>query len=217
MEEISRGWADGPWSVEQLEEGATVWRRFALRQGAKIRMIDDYSASGINDACSTHSKLDLHVVDAFIAVAKRFFELSCAMNLSTVLLAKTYDLKSANRQVPIKTEHLKYAYFSVYNCKTQSVEIYRARALPFGATHSVYSFLRLARMLHSIATRCLGLMTTNFYDDFILASPTKLRASASRSMEMVFLLIGWNYARDGKKARIQRVVPWGGCATLRLE
>lgn len=46
--------------------------------------------------------------------------------------------------------------------------------LLFGATRSVYSFLRLARMLYTIAARDLLLLTTNFYDDFMLASPREL-------------------------------------------
>ena len=59
-DEISKGWADGPWKVEQLERGATISRRFPLAQGEKIRMIDDdYSVSGVNDSCTIYSKLDL--------------------------------------------------------------------------------------------------------------------------------------------------------------
>ena len=32
--------AEGPFELEDLEEGATIARRFALSQGAKARMID---------------------------------------------------------------------------------------------------------------------------------------------------------------------------------
>ena len=72
--------------------------------------------------------------------------------------------------------------------------------LPFGASHSVYSFLRLARTLFELATKGLMLLTTNFYDDFVLASPDCLQLSSANSMEMLFLLTGWSFARDGKKA-----------------
>ena len=122
------------------------------------------------------------------------------------LVAKTYDLRSAYRQVPIKQSHLKYAYFSVYNHRKGCAEMYRMLTLPFGATHSVYSFLRLARMLYSIATRGLMLMTTNFYDDFILASPRSLTSSSACGMELVFMLTGWNFAREGKKLKIKHHV-----------
>ena len=37
------------------------------------------------------------------------------------------------------------------------------------------------------------------YDDFILAAPDELKDSSRHSMEMIFLLLGWEYAKDGKK------------------
>ena len=36
LEETSKGWADGPWPVDSLEQGATISRRFPLQQGAKV-------------------------------------------------------------------------------------------------------------------------------------------------------------------------------------
>ena len=41
-----------------------------LQQGDKVRMIDDYSISGVNDSCTLNSKLDLHVIDTFVATVK---------------------------------------------------------------------------------------------------------------------------------------------------
>ena len=96
--------------------------------------------------------------------------------------------------------HLKYAFFSVYNLLQGKAEIYQLLTLPFGATHSVYCFLRLARMIHSIACRGLYLMNTNFYDDFVLMTRPGCEKSANNSMEPLFMLTGWSYARDDKKA-----------------
>ena len=61
--ELEKGWADGPYSLEELEEGATVSRRFPVSQGSKTRMIDDFRISGVNDSCEVHNKIDLHRVD----------------------------------------------------------------------------------------------------------------------------------------------------------
>ncbi len=80
------------------------------------------------------------------------------------------------------------------------MEVYRLKTLPFGATHSVYNFLRLARMLYTIMVQGLFLTTTNFYDDFVLATPPRLKASVANSMKLVFMLTGLIFARDGKKA-----------------
>jgi hypothetical protein len=129
QEELARG----------LEQGATISRRFPLLQGEKIRMIDDYWVSGVNDSCTVNTKLDLHVIDTFVAAAKAYFEQMHACGKDTSLQAKTYDLKSAYRQIPIRDDHLKYGYFCIFNCEKGAVEIYRSRTLPFGAAHSIYN------------------------------------------------------------------------------
>ena len=70
---------------------------------------------GVNDNCSTFNEIDVHVVDTFASVVRQFFENSGKSGFSGLLEGKTYDLKSAHRQVPIIQEHTKFAYFSVYN------------------------------------------------------------------------------------------------------
>ena len=194
---------------------ARLWgfkTEFLLVQGNRTRMIDDYSISGVNDSCVIHNKLDLDVIDAFCAVVRSFF-LGCnAVGKSSGLVAKTYDLKSAYRQVPVHPKHYKYAHVGVYTCDKECAEVYIMRTMPFGATHRVYNFLRLAKALHAVAARGLLLLTTNFYDDFVLASQPNLQDSARNSMEMLFVLTGWEYAKDGKKATSFDVV----CKALRV-
>ena len=153
--ELELGWAEGPFNVEDLEYGATISRRFPLVQGQKTRMIDDFSISGVNDSCTIHNRIDLHMIDTFASTVRRFFQVMHSCGLATVVEAKTYDLRSAYRQVPIKQSHLKFAYFSVFDHTVGAARVYRLKTLPFGATHSVYNFLRLARMLYAIATRAL--------------------------------------------------------------
>ena len=198
--ELEKRWIDGPWDPSSLPSGAVISRRFGLQQSSKVRVIDDFSCSGVNDTCQTHSKPELHAIDCFCGLVKKWFSCALAHNNAESLVAKTYDLKSAYRQVPVAASHLKYGYVCVYNPNSRSPEVYRMLTLPFGASHSVYSFLRLARTLFELATRGLMLLTTNFYDDFVLASPDSLQCSSANSMEMLFLLTGWSFARDGKKA-----------------
>lgn len=116
------------------------------------------------------------------------------------------QLLCAYRQAPTRSDHLKFSYFSICNCELDKVEIYRLKTLPFGATHTVYNFLRLSGMLYAIMVRGLFLVTANFYDDFILASPPQLQDSAARGMELVFSLTTWLYAKEGKKATVLRSV-----------
>ena len=42
-------------------------RRFGVRQGAKLRVIDDFSASGINDALAASETIDPADVDHIVA------------------------------------------------------------------------------------------------------------------------------------------------------
>ena len=197
-EEVNRGWAVGPFPA--VPDGCVVSRRFPLIQRNKTRMIDDFTVSGINDTAASQNKIDLHMVDTFAAVIREFFLRRNEAGMASNLVAKTYDLKSAYRQVPIREDHLCFSYFCIYNCELGKPEVYQLRTLPFGATHSVYSFLRLARMLYTICTRELFLLTTNFYDDYILASLPNSTESSKNSMELVFMLTGWRFDMDGKKA-----------------
>lgn len=198
--EIEKGWAEGPFDVTSLEQGATVSKRFPLSQGDKTRMIDDFTVSGVNDSVGSSSKVDLHLVDTFAALVRKYFAKSREHGSDSALVAKTYDLKSAYRQIPIREDHLKFAYFAVFNHVLQQVQIYRLRTLPFGAVHSVCSFLRLARMLFTIAARALFLLNTSYYDDFILGSKPGLVSSSQNAMELVFMITNSEYARDGKKS-----------------
>ena len=115
-------------------------------------------------------------------MVKSFFGQCAVAGKDSELRAKTYDLTSAYRQVLIRPSHYKYAYVCIYNCKRGCAEVYRMKTMPFGATHSVYCFLRLARSLYSLAVRGLYLLTTNFYDDFILAAQPGLCESSKNSM-----------------------------------
>ena len=112
-EEVKLGWARGPF--DSVPDGCVVSRRFGLVQGSKTRMIDDCSISGINDTASASNKVDLKMVDTFAAVMRQFFQQCEEAGLASELMAKTYDLKSAYRQVPIREDHLQFSYFSIFN------------------------------------------------------------------------------------------------------
>ena len=120
--------------------------------------------------------------------------------IDSKLRCKTYNLTSAYRHVPVRPSHYRYAFVSVYNCKRGHAEIYRMRTMPSRVTHSVFGFLRLSRCLYSLAVRGLHLLTTGFCDDFILASKPALCKSSKNSMELLFMLTGWLYAKEGKKS-----------------
>ena len=54
-------------------------------------------------------------------------------------------------------------------------------------------------MMHCIAARGARLITTNFYDDFILATNGALRESAQNWMELIFLSLDGNLQEKARK------------------
>ena len=111
-EEVNRGWAVGPFPA--VPDGFVVSRRFQLIQGNSIRMIDDFTISGINDTAVSQNKIDLHMVDTFAAMIREFFLRCNEAGMASNLVAKTYDLKNVYKQIPIRTDHLCFSYFFVF-------------------------------------------------------------------------------------------------------
>ena len=164
-------------------------------------MIGDFSISGVNDSCATFNKIDLHVVDTFSSVVRKFFHCCGESGRASGLISKTYDLKCAYRQVPIRGDHLKFSYFSVYIWELERAQIYRLRTLPFGATHSVYSFLRLARMLYYIAVHGFRLLTTKAMIERLQTS--ELRKVNCNVREQWFIYTDASYESEARKEHLQ--------------
>ena len=61
-------------------------------------------------------------------------------------------------------------------------------------------FLRVSHALWHIGTVALGLCWTAFYDDFSVLSREELLRSTSSSCELLFRLLGIDYADTGLKA-----------------
>ena len=70
---------EGPFSIEQLKEQLgplfTVSRRFGIRQGDKVRMIDDLSDSLVNTAFGASECIDLGGVNGLAVLARTFLEM----------------------------------------------------------------------------------------------------------------------------------------------
>ena len=72
-------------------------------------------------------------------------------------------------------------------------------AVPFGGSRSVYSFFRVVRVVWWIACKCLAVMWSNFYDDFVTFSWEEDSLRTARSIELLFDLLVWQFAREGDK------------------
>jgi hypothetical protein len=224
-----KGWLSGPFTEHEVTEklGHCDWicsRRFGINQGNKIRCIDDFSESSVNAAISTYEKVSLDMVDDFVGVLKFIttsvhddgavsVKLSDGRVLSGRLPAgtsrqdalkwvcKTFDLKSAYRQLPTRIDEAWLTNLAVYDPINDMCKYFMLHALPFGAIGAVNSFNRLARALWAVGASYLSLVWTDFYDDYSVAEPLDCALFGDIIIKKFFKVLGWQLALEEKKCR----------------
>ena len=200
MEEVEEGWLRGPISLDEIPPTSPISKRFGLQQGEKVRLIDDYSDSGVNSCVTSSEAPSLHTIDTAAAVLCHWFSSRSKVARGTSLLARTFDLKSAYRQIGLHREGREQGYIAVY-CPAKCTScFFQSLVLPFGSTRSVHSFLRLARAIWWIGVKLLSIIWTNFYDDFIVFSPPELEGNTGNAVTSLLKLLGWIFATSCKKA-----------------
>ena len=167
-----------------------------MKQPNKVRLIDDLSASSINKTVQCNETPRPHTTDVIASVALGLLE-----RCYGEVLGKTFDLKSAYRQLGIHETSLLFSYIACFDPVRRCPVIFQMLAVPFGATRAVYSFLRIARCLWWIRCKCLKLCWTNFYDDFVTFTGAHLANNTEASVALLFDLLGWQFAREGEKSK----------------
>ncbi|CAE7037193.1 unnamed protein product [Symbiodinium sp. CCMP2592] len=196
-EEVRKGWLVGPLEADDLPEHAIISKRFGLPQASgKTRLIDDFSISHVNESVGADESPKPHTADVL-----------CAMTLQAMrafpgrkFVGRAYDLQAAYRQVPVHPSSSWASYVAYYDCEEKRPRIYRCRALPFGATKSVYGFLRISHALWWLGVVALKLAWSLYYDDFVVLSESCLASNTDSAIQIYFTLLGWAFAKDGSKA-----------------
>eukprot|EP00435_Cladocopium_sp_Y103_P067862 s777_g30.t1 len=197
LEEVEAGSASGPWGLEDVPDDAVLSKRSGLRQPGKIRLIDDLSGSHVNSTVQAAESPKPQNVDFIGAMLLSVLQ----TNSSAVeVLGRTYDLKSAYKQLAIAPASLPYAYVVIFNPHKKKPEIYQLLAAPFGATRSVYSFLRIVHSVWYIGVKALGIVWSHFFDDFVAVCCNLHANNTATTVDMLFKLLGWKYAEQGDKA-----------------
>ena len=196
IEEVSKGWSEGPFSFDELPERAIISKRFAIQQGKKVRPIDDLSQSFLNSAFGSEGKIQLHDTETIAAALLLFLR-----RHGSGLLGKTIDLKSAYRQLPLSSEALAMSFIAVKNPETGQVQFFRLLCLPFGAVAAVHAFIRVSLALCHLGQTFWLLPWSAFYDDFTLLSTKALCSSSEKSAAFLLDLLGFDFDRDGDKAQ----------------
>ena len=206
-------WVIGPFTSSQITERlGRCWipsRRFGVRQGAKIRPVDDFSQFLINSAVTCHEKIDLESIDHICATARHFLGAwdhdagaqSWLSGSEHELLGRCLDLKQAYKQLVRHPDDRWVSILAAACPDDGEVYFFEAVALPFGAVSSVLAFNRVARSLRTILSRLFKLVVTNFFDDFCQLEVGPLRESAWKTAELVMSLLGWDISVGEDKRR----------------
>ncbi|CAE7668743.1 ANKRD50 [Symbiodinium sp. CCMP2592] len=195
MEEVQSGYLSGPYDFESLPKRCLVSSRFPLLQGEKLRPIDNYSSSLINDTVTVSEKPITHSIDEIALLINTLSSAARKKNLNA-LYGKTADLKGAYRQLAVSDTSLDFSYLSVYDPAEEKPKLFQQLAVPFGSTKAVYFFLRVARALWTILVKGARIPTTNYFDDFVLLALGGDRSSCSHAFDEVMRLLGWKLSAD---------------------
>ena len=227
-DEVAAGWMTGPFTeaqmVERLGEHFIVNRRFGLQQGTKIRSIDDLTESGVNNTILTLEKIELMGVDEYLAIAKiassavsddrsvcikldNGLLMKGALHPSVSLLSarsfvgKTFDLKSAYRQIPTRDDESWANVIAVWNPELCQPSLFSINSLPFGGVGSVYGFNRAARAVWAAVNFLMRTVLTNFYDDYPALELLHNASFADRAIKATFSVFGWTLSLEERKCR----------------
>ena len=194
LQEVDRGWIREAPNLDF----EFVAKRFGLAQKSKVRMIDDFSICGVNGTVGLTEKLRVQSVDelaSYLALIMNNEGFSSTLQV----VGRTYDLKAAYKQFGVDKFHSDHCRVGV-KCPGGGVKKFSVNALPFGATGSVASFLRIAASVSYIATVGLEIILTNFFDDFTVVCDEREVRSVDFYLTGLFKMLGLDYAAEGDKA-----------------
>ena len=198
MSEVERGWL-----LPSDNNGECfIAKRFPVSQKDKVRLVDDFSICGVNGAYGLREKLRVQAVDELCSYLAYMLDHS-NNGYMPKLTGRTYDLKSAYKQFGVDPWHADRLRIAVKR-PTGGVGFFSVVALPFGATGSVSSFLRISASLTFIGVTALQILWTNFFDDYTCVCADGEEDNVSFYIESLFRLLGIWFAETGSKA-----VPFG--------
>eukprot|EP00971_Amphidinium_carterae_P223146 4427930-Amphidinium_carterae.5 len=167
--DLANGWAVGPFRRDEVTAylGFADWvpsRRFGVWQGqkAKVRAIDDFTASGWNGCVGVDNRWTQHTLDDIAQLAMVMHRwihaemLSAEVDRDTVfkgcahsdwtsskgsLVGTTIDLEAAFRQLPLSASSGPACPICYFCCSSGEPRYICLTALPFGSVASVAHFL----------------------------------------------------------------------------
>ena len=195
LDERDKGWLVGPIHLDDIPHDALISRRFGVTQGEKVRLIDDFSQSGVNLAVQSYESPQPQSTDVIASVGQSLLQNSKWPDL----VGQAFDLSAAYRQVAIAPESSWASYIACHDPVKGTHQIFRMTALPFGAKKAVHGFLRVAYSLWFLGVVGLLLPWSDYFDDFVTFATSSSARSTDDAVSLFFRLLGWKH--DDKKEK----------------
>ena len=159
MAEVEKGWL----ALAQDAHHCSVAKRFGLQQKSKVRMVDDFSISKVNQTYGLRERMRVQAVDGLCAYLAYLLDTTAEAE-APKLKGRIFDMKSAYKQYGVDEWHSDFLHICVRN-PAGGHGLLKVTALPFGATGSVNSFLRVSNALAYIGCHGLDIVWSAFFDD----------------------------------------------------
>ena len=164
QDEVANGWLRMQPVQPAPHPQPVVSTRFGVVQKNKIRPIDNFRASHVNAACGTSEKVLVDGPDLIAQACLKLLALAAPSKGKDRLVGRTWDLKSAYKQLAVRADHSRFAWIAVQDPTTHSLHLAQMHSMPFGAVAS--ALLRCSEALKFLGRRHLLLVITSYFDDF---------------------------------------------------
>ena len=95
LDEVSAGALTGPIPLTEIADDIPLSRRFGIRQGSKVRCIDDYTRSSVNSAVQSCESPKPYTLDVFAGMC---IDAMTKVSGEGEWVGRTFDLIGAYRQ-----------------------------------------------------------------------------------------------------------------------
>ena len=166
-------------------------KRFGILQSnssgkEKIRIIDDFAESMINDSCQVNRRIRMGRISDLIGAVRKITNLNPGHSLHVL----KSDAKSAYKNCPIFGEDLRLARVILKDIHSGEVVESKHYSCPFGAVGSVYAWDRLAEGLVHILSYFLAIPISRFVDDLFCAVYAEYSVEIRNAMLEICDLLG---------------------------
>ena len=201
VEEVTAGWVTDPVDLtEDFAKTIPLTPRYAIKeqhgtQKQKIRLIDDFRASGANAIVGTDDTNIPENLDVFFAISPflRLAAPGCNIKCATL------DFPHAYKHVPIQENQKEFATIAIAP-PAGSLGIATLRTQPFGSKRAPANWPRVANFAKWLLLVVFRIVISVYVDDIFLIEPSETIDSAFGTVEMVCKRLG--FVLEGAKEQL---------------